>query len=97
FRVRLADANAPFKLFERRIWDENQEFIPRDALAPSLFLAVLVALRREGLIEIPVPHRTRKAGKGSLPGYALIRFCTRAFRQLLAFRRRTRCLRMTGS
>ncbi len=86
--VRLTDANVPFKLLRRRLWDDAKALIPPDTLAPSLFLAVFAAARRFDVAEIPVPHRERETGVVSIRRWKLIKFCARAFRQLLDFRRR---------
>jgi dolichol-phosphate mannosyltransferase len=88
FGVRLADANVPFKLLRRRLWDDARSVIPEDALTPSLFLAVFAAARGYDFVEIPVPHRERQTGVVSIRRWRLVKFCARAFRQLLTFRGR---------
>jgi glycosyltransferase involved in cell wall biosynthesis len=88
FRTALQDANVPFKLFRRRIWLDARELMPEDTLAPSLFLAVYVRCRGSDITELPVPHRVRQTGTGSLRYWRLLKFCLRAFRQMLQFRRR---------
>ena len=87
FRVSLRDANAPFKVVRRSLWLELRERIPADALAPSLFLAVLAAARGCRLEQVEVPHRPRATGTPSLRPWKLLGFCARAFVQLLALRR----------
>lgn len=84
--ARLADANAPFKLIRRPAWEDCRRFIPADCLIPSVFLAV--ALERHGWRHrtLPVAHRPRLSGTGSLLGPKLLKFCLRATRQLLALR-----------
>ena len=86
--VRLADANVPFKLFKRRLWDEAKPLIPPDTLAPSLFLAIFAARRGYSVAVLPVPHRERQTGVVSIRRWKLFKFCARAFRQLVEFRRR---------
>jgi len=86
FGVRLTDANVPFKLVPRQLWLEARRHIPDGTLAPSIFLAVFAARRGVDIAEIDVPHRERATGV-SIRRWRLIRFCWRAFRQLLAFRR----------
>lgn len=90
FGVRLADANVPFKLMRRRLWDDARSLIPEDTLAPSLFLAVFAAARSYNVAELPVPHRERQTGVVSIRRWRLVKFCARALRQLLVFRRRLR-------
>ena len=43
FGVKLQDANAPYKLLRRVIWQQARPLIPDDTLAPSLFLAIVAA------------------------------------------------------
>lgn len=86
FGVRLHDANVPFKLLHRSIWDAARPHIPDGTLAPSLFLAVFVARRRDDVVYADVSHRDRETGTVSIRRWKLIKFCARALRQLLAFR-----------
>ncbi|MFP4379546.1 MAG: glycosyltransferase family 2 protein [Candidatus Sumerlaeia bacterium] len=88
FRVRLRDANCPFKIFRRELWQEAAPHISADTLAPSLFLAIYVERARGGANEVEVAHRVRQAGSGSLRLGKLFRFCAKAFGQLLDFRKR---------
>ncbi len=86
FGVRIKDANVPFKLIKRRLWEEARPLIPADTLAPSLFLAVFVAKRGFRIAYVPVSHRERQTGVVSIRRFKLIKFCARAFMQLLTFR-----------
>jgi glycosyltransferase involved in cell wall biosynthesis len=45
FRIRIKDANVPFKLVRRSVWLEARQYIPDGTLAPSLFLAVYMKRR----------------------------------------------------
>jgi len=92
--VRLRDANVPFKVFRRELWLEAAPLIPADTLAPSLFLAVFAASRDRRIATIEIPHRARETGVVSIRRWKLIKFCWRAFGQLLAFRRA--CLAAPG-
>lgn len=87
FKVRLKDPNVPFKVLRRQIWLDARELIPRDTLAPSLFLAIHTRHRGHEIIELDVRHRERETGAASLRHWKLLKFCLRAFRQLLQFRR----------
>jgi glycosyltransferase involved in cell wall biosynthesis len=87
FGVRLRDANVPFKVFRRELWLEAAPLIPADTLAPSLFLAVFAASRDRRIATIEIPHRARETGVVSIRRWKLIKFCWKAFGQLLAFRR----------
>lgn len=90
FGVRIRDANVPYKLFRRSTWLEAQPHIPDGTLAPSLFLAVFMKLRGLRIAEIDVPHRERETGEVSIKRWKLVKFCGRAFRQMLDFRRSVR-------
>ena len=59
FGVRVPDANVPFKIVRRSVWQNARELIPEEALAPSLMLAVFMRRRRLDVAEQPVPHRRR--------------------------------------
>jgi dolichol-phosphate mannosyltransferase len=89
FLLDLHDANVPFKVVRREVWQEARAVIPDGTLAPSLFLAIFMKRRRYRVEELDVPHRARATGQ-SINGRKLLRFCVRAFRQLLAFRRSVR-------
>jgi glycosyltransferase involved in cell wall biosynthesis len=88
FGVRLRDANVPFKVFRRSAWDEARRLIPADTLAPSLFLAVFMARRGFEVARVEVPHKDRETGTVSIRRWKLLKFCARAFGQLLVFRTR---------
>ena len=90
FGVRLYDANVPFKLMHRRVWDAAAPLIPPGTLAPSLFLAI--AAKRQGfdILEIDITHQERATGEVSIKRWKLFRFCATAFQQMLIFRRELR-------
>jgi glycosyltransferase involved in cell wall biosynthesis len=87
FGVRLSDANVPFKLLPRSLWQEARPLIPDGTLAPSLLLAVFAARRGVDIAEVDVPHRERATGVVSIRRWRLLKFCSRALAQLLVFRR----------
>jgi hypothetical protein len=86
FGTRLYDANVPFKVFRRSLWLEAERFIPADTLAPSLFLAVYADRRKFDIRHVDVPHRERQTGTVSIRRWKLMKFCVRAFGQLVRFR-----------
>jgi dolichol-phosphate mannosyltransferase len=88
FGVQLRDANVPFKLIRRTVWESARAVIPEGMLAPSLFLAVFARVRGDVVLELEVPHRARQSGVGSLRWARLARFSLRGFVQLMAFRGR---------
>ena len=87
FGVRIFDANVPYKLLRRSIWTAAAACIPPGTLAPSLFLALFVKLKRFDIVEIDIEHRPRAAGVASIRRLKLVMFSARAFAQLMAFRR----------
>lgn len=86
FRIRIKDANVPFKLVRRSVWLDARKYIPDGTLAPSLFLAVYMKRLQSDLAFVNVEHRDRTAGTVSIRRWKLIKFCARGLRQLLAFR-----------
>lgn len=87
FGVRLHDANVPYKLLRRTVWEAARPLIPDGTLAPSLFLAVFAARRGYDIAYIDVTHKDRETGTVSIRRWKLVKFCARALRQLLDFRR----------
>jgi glycosyltransferase involved in cell wall biosynthesis len=86
--VTLADSNVPFKVLRRSVWLSARDLIPEETLAPSLFLAVYAQKRGLNVATLPVSHVGRQTGVVSIRKWKLLKFCTKAFLQLLAFRRR---------
>ena len=93
FGVRLFDANVPYKLLKRSIWNEARRCIPVGTLAPSLFLAIFARTRGFNIVEVDVVHKERDTGEVSIRRLKLLKFCARGLRQMLAFRR---CLSRVG-
>jgi len=90
FGVRLEDANVPYKLVRRSIWDAARPDIPDGTLAPSLFLAIVARLRGHDILELDVAHKERDTGEVSIRRLKLLKFCARGFSQMLELRRRVR-------
>jgi glycosyltransferase involved in cell wall biosynthesis len=90
FGVSLRDPNVPFKVIRRSGWLDARGMIPEGTLAPSLFLAVFARSRGLDIVELEVPHRARATGVVSIRRWKLLKFCSRAFRQLLAFQKELR-------
>jgi len=88
FGVTCKDANVPFKLLKRPLWESAREIIPPDTLAPSLFLAIFALKRPYRVLEIEVPHRVRASGVSAIRHVKLLKFCAKAFGQLITFRQR---------
>lgn len=90
FGVRLDDANVPYKLLRRSVWEDARPYIPPDTLAPSLFLAIVASLRGKKILENEVPHHRRDTGEVSIRRMKLLRFCARGLSQMIELRRRVR-------
>jgi dolichol-phosphate mannosyltransferase len=90
FRIRLNDANAPYKLFRRGIWNETRDCVPDGTLAPSLFLAIAAKRRGYNILEIDVTHKERDTGEVTLRHVRLLKFCARGLSQMLGLVRRVR-------
>lgn len=87
FGVYCRDANVPFKLFTKELWQRARPFIPRDTLTPSLFLSIWANKSPDGYQELNIRHLARESGSSTIRYLKLIRFCARAFVQLMGFRR----------
>lgn len=82
----VRDANAPFRLVRRVVWEDIRSFLPRDALAPSMLVSLGAVVRGWRVVEVPVAHLPRTRGESSLRWFRLGRFSVRALAQLYAFR-----------
>lgn len=85
---RIADANTPFRLFRRALWDELQPYFPRSASVPSLLTSLGAGVQGRPIVEIPVTHRARPFGRSSLSAAGLLIFSARALAELLICRAR---------
>lgn len=90
FRVRLYDANVPYKLFRRAVWNDVRDCVPDGTLAPSMFLAIAAKSRGYNILEIDVTHKERDTGEVTLRHFKLLKFCARGLAQLVSLRRRVR-------
>ena len=90
FRVRLHDANVPYKLFRRAIWSDVRDCVPDGTLAPSMFLAIAAKSRGYNILEVDVTHKERDTGEVSLRHLKLLKFCARGLAQLFGLRARVR-------
>jgi dolichol-phosphate mannosyltransferase len=88
FGIHLYDANVPYKLLRKSIWDEARPLVPDGTLAPSLFLAIIAKRRGHDIVEIDVTHKRRDTGEVSIRRMKLLKFCARGLSQMLTLRRR---------
>jgi dolichol-phosphate mannosyltransferase len=87
FGVRLLDANAPYKVLRRAIWEDARKNIPPGTLAPSLFLAIVAKRHGYNIVELDVLHKTRDTGEVSIRRLKLLKFCAAGLSQMLELRR----------
>lgn len=85
---RITDANTPFRLMRRSLWDDLQPVIQPDTLAPNIFVTLGAAVRGRRIVDVPVTHLPREVGTSTLRALRLLRFSLRGLRQLVAFRYR---------
>ena len=87
FGVRCRDANVPFKLMSRDFWRQAEPFIPNDTLTPSLFLSIFAGRTLARFGEVEIRHRARETGSSTIRTVRLLRFCLKAFCQMVKFHR----------
>lgn len=87
---RITDANVPFKLFRRKLWDELSPMMPSPTLAPSVLLALGASVRCRRIVEVSVTHLARPHGVSTLRLWRLVRFSLAGLAQMLIFRFRLR-------
>ena len=86
FGAHCSDANVPFKLFKSDFWQRVSPLIPSDTLTPSLFLCLAAKRCLNGIEEVNIRHLPRATGTCTIRHFKLVRFCVRAFLQILRFR-----------
>ena len=87
FGVKIFDANIPFKLLRRKIWDDAKKLMASDTLAPSLFLAIYMKRKGYKIKTMDIIHQERSTGEVSIKRWKLIKFCAKAFGQMMTFRK----------
>ena len=87
FGTQIHDANIPYKLLRRDVWEAASRYIPPGTLAPSLFLAIYAKRAGYRVKELDVPHAERATGEVSIRRMKLLKFCAKAWSQMLQFRR----------
>lgn len=87
FNVTLKDANVPFKLLKKEMWDSASKIIPPTSFVPSLLLAIFLK-KKFTLKEINVPHRKRMTGTTTLRKWKLLKFSVHVLLEVISFRRK---------
>ena len=86
--MNLPDANVPFKLVRKEVWDDLRPHVPNEPAAPSLLIAIGAALRGWRVETVSVRHRPRENRTSTLGLARLARLSARAAVELVRFRRR---------
>jgi glycosyltransferase involved in cell wall biosynthesis len=84
-RRQLRDANVPFRLIRRELWEDLDPLLPPSTLAPSILVALGAVARGWRVAQIPVRHLPRAGGSSTLRSIRLVSFSLRGLRELLAF------------
>jgi glycosyltransferase involved in cell wall biosynthesis len=87
-RRQLRDANVPFRLVRRELWEDLDPLLSPSTLAPSILVALGAVARGWRIEQVPVRHLPRARGASSLRSLRLVSFSLRGLRELLAFHRR---------
>lgn len=87
FGVSLVDANAPCKVLRLQIWKELYARISDETMmAPSLVISIYAKKHNYRVKDLAVPHRARTRGESVLKIKPLLRFCHRAFMQMMTYK-----------
>jgi dolichol-phosphate mannosyltransferase len=84
FGVNLKDTNVPCKIFKRKIWTELfARLNDHSLLIPSIMIAIYTKRHNYKVVDMPVPHRARTKGEGSLNLGKLWQVCQQSLGQLM--------------
>jgi glycosyltransferase involved in cell wall biosynthesis len=78
------DVNSPYRLMRRAALAPLLDLLPAEPFAPNTLLSGLAGRARLRVLEVPVPHEGRRAGRGSLGGRKLIAGVSRSLRDTVA-------------
>ncbi len=79
------DVNTPYRLMRAPLLRDWIASIPRDTFAPNVLISGLACLQGVRILEVPVPHRQRRAGE-SIRKAKLMRAAFLSLFQLLCYR-----------
>jgi dolichol-phosphate mannosyltransferase len=79
-----ADVNVPFRLLRRARWQTTLAALPADLFAPNVALTALALARGWRVVEVPVPHVTRRTDAGTLVSARLARGAARSLFETLS-------------
>lgn len=83
---RVRDANVPFRLLRRAVWEDLRPAVASRPLAPSILVTLGAVARGWRVVEVPVRHLPREHGTSTLRALRLVRFSLRGLLQLFSFR-----------
>ena len=86
-RRHLRDANVPFRLIRRELWEDLEPLLSPSTLAPSILVALGAVARGWRVAQVPVRHLPRAGGSSTLRSLRLVSFSIRGLRELLTFQR----------
>lgn len=87
FHLRLSDANCPFKLLHRSVWQKARDVIPPHTLIPSLLLAIYIGHSEWRWRELPVAQGQSPIVPPGLGGAPSVKRYLQAIIQLWRFHR----------
>jgi len=88
-RERVRDANTPFRLISRQLFDHLAPAIPRDAFAPSVLVSLGAHRCDARVTELPITHFARPHGSSTLHLRRLTTAVWRSAVQTVQFSRRS--------
>jgi len=82
FGLKIKDSNTPFRLMNRMYLGKMLDQVPKNTIAPNIFLSIFAKKDGQNLYHVPVKHRQRKKDeynnlkllKGALLGFAELLF-----------------------
>ena len=87
-RQPVRDANVPFKLIQRSLYEHLQPSIPETTFAPSILLVLGAHRSGARVTEVPTTHLPRAHGQSTLRPARLAKVIVRCARETLQFTRR---------
>lgn len=84
-RRRVRDANVPFKVVRRDLFEHLAPRLPADAFAPSILLLLGAVRAHARVLEIPITHRERAHGRSTLRLGRLARAAARSTLQTVRY------------
>ena len=90
FRVRITDANTPFRLMSRATMQKYLPKIPVNFNLTNVLLTVLMADAKEDVLFLPITFRPRQGGKNSINLRRIFKIGLQAIKDFSAIRKEQR-------